>query len=298
MPDFWAKLSIMQSKNIKWYLLIVLSLIWGSSFILMKRGLEGLSPLQMGSLRIIFCAAFLLIVGFKSLTKIPLYKWKYIAATSLFGTFMPVYLFSIAQTEIDSSVSAILNSLVPLNTLIIGALIFGLQFQRRQYFGVIIGLAGSVLLVYNGAIDNPAQNYYYALFVVTATICYATNVNLIKKHLSDLTPLTISVGNFALMLIPALIILLCSGFTDVMVNPKVQTAMIYIVILGVLGTGIANIVFFRLIQMSSPVFASSVTYLIPIVACIWGLLDNESLSLAQGFGALVILVGVYFSARK
>ena len=288
----------MQSKNLKWYLLIVLACIWGSSFILMKRGLEGLTAFQMGSLRIIFCALFLLIVGFKSLKTIPLGKWKYITATALTGTFLPVYLFSIAQTEINSSVSAILNSLVPLNTLVIGALVFGLQFQRRQYFGVVIGLIGSILLVYNGAVDNPGQNYYFALFVVLATICYATNVNLIKKYLSDLSPLSITVGNFVVMLVPALIILFCSGFSDVMVKPEAQTAMMYIAILGILGTGIANIVFFRLIQMSSPVFASSVTYLIPIVACIWGLLDNESLSLAQGFGALVILIGVYFSARK
>lgn len=288
----------MQSKNLKWYLLIVLACIWGSSFILMKRGLEGLTAFQMGSLRIIFCALFLLIVGFKSLKTIPLGKWKYIAATALTGTFLPVYLFSIAQTEINSSVSAILNSLVPLNTLVIGALVFGLQFQRRQYFGVVIGLVGSILLVYNGAVDNPGQNYYFALFVVLATICYATNVNLIKKYLSDLTPLSIMVGNFVVMLVPALIVLFCSGFSDVMLKPEAQTAMMYIAILGILGTGIANIVFFRLIQMSSPVFASSVTYLIPIVACIWGLMDNESLSLAQGFGALVILIGVYFSARK
>src|SRR5690606_22231060 len=138
----------------------------------------------------------------------------------------------------------------------------------------------------------------YALFVVVATVCYALNVNLIKKYLSDLSPLSISVGNFSVMLIPAIIILFCSGFSDVVMKPEAQKAMIYIAILGVVGTGIANIVFFRLIQMSSPVFASSVTYLIPVVACIWGLLDNESLSLAQGFGALIILIGVYFSARK
>ncbi len=292
------KLKSMQSKNLKWYLLIILACVWGSSFILMKRGLEGLTASQMGALRIIFCGLFLLIIGFKSLKTIPLGLWKYIALTALVGTFMPVFLFAVAQTEINSSVSAILNSLVPLNTLVMGALLFGLQFQRRQYFGVVIGLIGSILLVYNGAMDNPNQNYFYALFVVVATICYALNVNLIKKYLSDLSPLSISVGNFSVMLIPAIIILFCSGFSDVVVNPEAQKAMMYIAILGIVGTGIANIVFFRLIQMSSPVFASSVTYLIPVVACIWGLLDNESLSLAQGFGALIILVGVYFSARK
>src|SRR5687767_11950801 len=190
----------MQSKQLKWYLLIILSLIWGSSFILIKRGLEGLNPFQLGSLRIIFCAVFLLIIGFKTLKNIPQGQWKYIALTALMGTFLPAFLFSIAQMQINSSVSAILNSLTPLNTLILGATVFGLGFQRRQLIGVVIGLVGCVLLIYNGAINNPNQNYYYALFVVVASICYATNVNLVKKYLSDLTPLTISTGNFTVML--------------------------------------------------------------------------------------------------
>lgn len=288
----------MQSKQLKWYLLALLSLIWGSSFILMKRGLEGLNPFQMGALRIIFCAVFLLIIGFKSLKSIPLGQWKFIALTSLFGTFMPVFLFSYAQTQINSSISAILNSLTPLNTLLIGATVFGLQFQRRQLFGVLIGLIGCTLLIYNGAINNPNQNYYYALFVVAASVCYASNVNLIKKYLSDLSPLSISTGNFVVMLLPALVILFFSGFADVATLPETHKAMMYVAVLAVLGTGVANIVFFRLIQMSSPIFASSVTYLIPVVAFGWGILDNESLTATQGLGAAIILIGVYFSARK
>lgn len=288
----------MQSKHFKWYLLLILALIWGSSFILMKRGLEGLNPFQLGSLRIIFCALFLLIVGFKNIAKIPPGTWKYIALTSLFGTFLPVYLFAIAQTQIHSSVSAILNSLTPLNTLIIGAVIFGVQFQKRQLFGVLIGLAGCIMLIYNGAINNPDQNHFFSLFVVVASCCYATNVNLIKRYLSDLSPMSISVGNFIVMLVPAIIILFCSGFTEVVVEPKAQTAMIYIAILAVLGTGVANLLFYKLIQMSSPIFSSSVTYLIPVVAFGWGLMDNESLTVIQGLGAAIILVGVYFSARK
>ena len=288
----------MQSKHLKWYLLIVLSLIWGSSFILIKRGLEGLNPFHLGSLRIIFCAVFLLIIGFKTLKNIPQGQWKYIALTALMGTFLPAFLFSIAQMQINSSVSAILNSLTPLNTLILGATVFGLGFQRRQLIGVVIGLVGCVLLIYNGAINNPNQNYYYALFVVVASICYATNVNLVKKYLSDLTPLTISTGNFTVMLIPAVLILCFSGFFDIASLPETHRSMMYIAILAIVGTGIANVIFFRLIQMSSPIFSSSVTYLIPIVAFGWGLFDGESLTLVQGLGAAIILVGVYFSARK
>ncbi|MDI5896685.1 DMT family transporter [Flavobacterium yafengii] len=288
----------MESKQLKWVYLMVLALVWGSSFILIKKGLIGLTALQLGSLRILFAAVFLLLIGFKSLSKIPLHKWKFIALTSLFGTFIPAYLFAIAQTEIDSSVSSILNSLTPLNTLILGALVFGLQFKRNQIFGILIGLIGSALLILNGAIHHPEQNYYYAILVLIASICYAVNVNLIKKYLHDLSPLSITTGNFMVLFFPAFIILFFSGFFEVMHDVKVQESVLFIVILGVVGTGIANILFFKLIQMSSPVFATSVTYLIPVVAFCWGLLDNEMLTVVQFFGAFIVLIGVYLSAKK
>nr|WP_314836458.1 EamA family transporter [uncultured Flavobacterium sp.] len=288
----------MISKQLKWVYLVVLSLVWGSSFILIKKGLIGLTAFQLGSLRIIFAAIFLLLIGFKSLAKIPRRQWKYIALTSMFGTFVPAYLFAIAQTQIDSSVSSILNSLTPLNTLILGTLAFGLQFRRNQIFGVLIGLIGSALLILNGAIHHPEQNYYYAILVLIASICYATNVNLIKKYLSDLTPVSITTGNFLVLLFPATIILFFSDFFEVVQLATVQKSVLFIMILGVVGTGIANILFFKLIQMSSPVFATSVTYLIPVVAFFWGLLDHEMLTPVQFIGAFIILVGVYLSAKK
>ena len=288
----------MDAKQLKWVYLIVLSLIWGSSFILIKKGLIGLSPIQLGSLRIVFASFFLLLIGFKSLAKIPHHQWKFIALTSLFGTFIPAYLFAIAQTQIDSSVSSILNSLTPLNTLVLGAMAFGLQFRRNQIFGVLIGLLGSMLLIFNGAMHHPEQNYYYAFLVLIASVCYAINVNLIKKYLSDLTPLSISTGNFLILLFPALIVLFFSGFFDVVQIDEVKQSVFFILILGVVGTGIANIIFFKLVQMSSPVFATSVTYLIPVVAFSWGLLDNEMLTPIQFLGAFIILGGVYLSAKK
>ena len=288
----------MQTATLKWFLLTILALIWGSSFILIKKGLVSLSPMQLGSLRIIFSAVFLLIIGFKSLTQIKQYQWKYIALTSLFGTFIPAFLFAVAQTQISSSVSSILNSLTPLNTLIIGGVAFGLTFKRSQILGVIIGLIGTLLLIINGALNHPNQNYWYTILVLIASICYATNVNLLKKYLSDVKPLSISTGNFVVMLFPALIVLFSTDFMNVVKNTEVQNSMIYIVILGVVGTGIANIIFFKLIQMSSPVFATSVTYLIPVVAFFWGLLDNEMLTPIQFIGAFIILVGVYLSSKK
>ncbi|MFB0909979.1 MAG: DMT family transporter, partial [Flavobacterium sp.] len=285
----------MESKQLKWIYLVGLALIWGSSFILIKKGLMGLSALQVGSLRIIFAAIFLLLIGFRSLSKIPKEKWKFIAMTSMFGTFIPAFLFAIAQTEIDSSVTSILNSLTPLNTLVLGALVFGVGFERRQVWGVVIGLLGSLLLVFNGAMNHPNQNYYYAILVIIASICYAVNVNLIKKFLSDLSPVSITTGNFLVLLFPSLAILYFTGFSEVIQVEKVQHSVVFIMILGIVGTGIANIVFFKLIQMSSPVFATSVTYLIPVVAFFWGLLDNEMLTSVQFIGAFIILIGVYLS---
>lgn len=288
----------MSATRVKWFFLILLALIWGSSFILIKRGLIGLTPFQLGSLRIIFAAVFLLVIGFRTLPKIPQGQWKFIALTSLFGTFIPAYLFSVAQTQIDSSVSSILNSLTPLNTLVLGFLFFGLSFKRNQVFGVIIGLFGSALLILNGAMNHPSQNYYYAILVLIASVCYATNVNLIKKYLSDLSPLTISTGNFLVLLLPATAVLYFSDFSQVYQIEKVQHSIYYIMILGIVGTGIANILFFKLIQISSPVFATSVTYLIPVVAFFWGLLDNEMLTPVQFLGAFIILGGVYLSSKK
>ena len=145
---------------------------------------------------------------------------------------------------------------------------------------------------------HPNQNYYYAFLVLIASICYATNVNLIKKYLSDLPPLSITTGNFLVLLFPALAVLYSTDFFAMTYGEEVQESVLYILILGVLGTGIANIIFFKLIQISSPVFATSVTYLIPVVAFFWGMLDQELLTPVQLFGAFIVLVGVYLSARK
>lgn len=285
--------------NKKWYLLVFLGCVWGSSFLLMKLGLKGVNTVQLGSLRILFAAVFLILIGFKHIAKIPLHKWKYIALTSVFGTFLPVYLFATALAKIDGSISSILNSLTPLNTLIVGMLFFQMDVQRRQIFGVIIGFVGCVLLVLFGEGENTTENYSYALLIVLASVFYGINVNLIKKYLSDLKPLTISTGNFIVMLIPTLIVLYFSGFFEIIHEVKVQTSIGFIAILGIVGTGLSNILFFKLIQISSPVFASSVTYLIPVVAIILGyFIMDETLTLVQGVGALVVLLGVYFSSRK
>lgn len=284
----------MGNKQLRWVYLIVLSVIWGSSFILMKRALIGLTPIQVGALRILITAAFLLLIGFKRIFKIKRRHWYYLTINGFIGSFFPAFLFAYAIQKIDSSVASILNSLTPLNTLIFGAIIFGFGFRKRQLIGVIIGLMGTVMLILKGAEVNPRQDYFYASFILLSSIGYALNINILKKYLHDLDALSITVGNFFLLIIPTLFVLWYSDFfTTFEVNESNKTAILYISILAVFGTGVAKIMFNRLIQISTPIFSSSVTYLIPIVAITWGIFDNEKITFLQIISGFIIMLGVY-----
>lgn len=278
----------------KWIYLLLLSLIWGSSFILMKKALIGLTSIEIGALRILITAVFLIIIGFKSLRKIKKRHWKWIFYSGVLGTFFPSFLFAFAIRGIDSSIASILNSVTPLNALWVGLVFFGFAFKRKQFIGILIGLIGTIVLIYQSADMNPNQNYWYALLPIVSSVGYGFNVNIIKKHLQDLDALAITTGNFVLLLPFALFVLLYSGFfTSFEFTPVTKSALMYIAILAVLGTGIAKVMFNKLIQISSPVFSSSVTYLIPIVAVMWGILDGEKLSTLQFFAATIILLGVW-----
>lgn len=289
----------MFSKNIKWLYLGILALVWGSSFILMKKALLGLTPIQLGALRIIITAVFLLLIGFKSLKRIEKHQWKYIAYTAALGTFFPAFMFAFAVSYLDSSIVAILNSLTPFNTLIFGAWVFGFAIKKKQIIGVLIGLVGTLILILNGANLNPDQNYWFAFLIFIASIGYAFNVNMIKKHLNEVSALGITAGNFVLMIVPAFIILISTDFfTEFEMTKTNMSSLGYITVLAVLGTGIAKVLFNKTVQMSSPIFASSVTYLIPLVAVFWGILDGEKLSLIQAIAGVVILLGVYLVNKK
>ena len=290
----------MHFKNKKWLILVVLSIIWGSSFILIKKGLIGLTPLQLGALRIVISAIFVFIFGFQSLKKIPKNKWKWLIISGFIGTFFPVFLFAFAETEIDSSIASILNSLVPLNTILLGFAIFKIASTKRQIIGVIVGFFGTALLIVSGAQLNPDQNYMYAGFVLISGVMYGVNVNIIKRYLQDLKAISIAFGNFAAIIVPALIVLSFTNFftIETLQNPIVITSIGYVVILSAFGTALAKVLFNKLVQMATPVFASSVTYLMPVVAVAWGILDGEGFSVWQVFATLLILVGVYLANRR
>jgi drug/metabolite transporter (DMT)-like permease len=274
--------------------------MWGSSFILIKKGLEGLSPIQVGAFRVTVTAVILIVFGFKKLKKIPNKAWKWLGVSGLIGTLLPSFLFAYAETEIDSAVASILNSTVPLLALLVGVFFFKSKFIKSQFFGVMIGLLGCVVLILIGANTNPNQNYWYAVLPVIASLMYAFNANVIKSYLQHISALGIAAGSFVLLIVPAIVILIFTGFfnTEFLSQPETQTSMLYVSLLAVLGTALAKIIFNRLIQLSNPVFSTSVTYLIPIVALFWGIIDGESFSLWQLIAGGIILFGVYISNLK
>lgn len=292
----------MPNTSLKWIYLVVLSIIWGSSFILIKKGLIGLEPLQLGALRILFSAGVLLLFGWKSLKTIKSLEWKWIGISALLGTGIPVFLFAFAETEIDSAVVGILNSSVPLLAFVFGILLFGATFIKQQFIGVLIGLIGAGALIYVGSQINEGQNYWYSLLVILAASLYALNVNIIKKYLQEVSALAIAAGNFVFLVVPALSILWYSDFfkLPVMTDSGLQESVGYIVLLSIFGTAIAKVMFNKLVQISNPVFASSVTYLMPIVSVSWGLLDGENFTTLQFITTLVIITGVYIgnSSKK
>jgi len=284
----------MEHKQLRWIYLAALSVIWGSSFILMKYALVGLTAMQVGSLRVLITALFLLLIGFKRIFKIKRRHWYYLMLNGVIGSFIPAFLMAYTVEKMDSSVVSILNSLTPLNTLIFGALLFGFGFRKRQLIGVLIGLLGTLILILKGAELNPNQDYFYSSFILIASICYALNINILKKYLYDIDALSITVANFVLLIIPTLILLGFTGFfSDFEFTESSVKGLFYLSILAVFGTGLAKLMFNRLIQIASPIFSSSVTYIIPIVAITWGVLDGEKITLIQVAAAFVILFGIY-----
>ena len=290
----------MFQNNKKWIFLFLLAFIWGSSFILIKKGLIGFTPLQLGSLRIIITALLLFLVGFKSLKNLPKNTLKWIFISGFLGTFFPAFLFAYAETEIDSAIASILNSIVPINTIFFGFLAFKMHSSKRQVLGVLTGFAGTFLLITNGASINPNQNYWYAFLVIIATVMYAFSINIIKRHLQNVSPIAIAVGNFAIIIIPAFIVLIFSGFftSQVIQGPDFTISLFYIFLLSLFGTAIAKVLFNNLVQISTPIFASSVTYMMPIIAVSWGVLDGESFGFWQGVATVIILLGVYLANSK
>jgi len=288
-----------------WFLLIILAFIWGSSFILMKRGLfsangdETLLPRQLAGLRIALAGLVLLPVAIKHRKAITKQNWKFLLIVGLLGNGIPAFLFAVAQTHISSSLSGLLNSLVPLFTMLLGYFVFKIKTKWFNALGVIIGLGGALGLIVASKNTEGESDFWFSMLVVAATLCYAISVNVIKSKLHEVKSLAITSLGFGFLIVPCLFYL---GTTDIILRldvvPGAWSSLGYTAILSLVGTGLAVVLFNGLIKETTAIFASSVTYLIPIVAIGWGVLDGEVLSGGQIMFALVILSGVYLVNKK
>jgi drug/metabolite transporter (DMT)-like permease len=275
-----------------WGSFFVLTLAWGSSFILVKRGMVALSPWQVASLRLATAGLALSPIAFKYFKTIPPPKLKYIAIVGFTGLGIPAYMFCAAQLGLSSSLVGVLNALTPAFTFIIGISFFGQKAKGLQMLGLLIGFAGSAILILVNAKGQVALNAY-ALFVVAATVCYGINTNLVKKYLVGINPTHMTAVSVTIVGALALIHLLTTDFLTVaQTAPHGWASLAAAVTLGLVGTAFAQIVFNRLLAISSAVFASSITYFIPIVAVMWGVWDGEVLLLWHYLGMACIIGGI------
>lgn len=280
-------------------ILIFLAIIWGSSFILMKRGLEQFTPPQVASIRLTVAFLCLLPFVFRDVKKIPKVKWKFIAVSGIFGNGIPAYLFTAAQTVVSSALAGILNSITPLFTMILGYFFFHSKFSPIRIAGVIIGLAGTVYLIRMNSGGTFSADVPHVLFIVLATLFYATSVNVIRHRLSDVK--SIHIAGFALCFAgpPAAVYLFTTDFVErISSGSPALMSFMYICLLAVFGTAISIVIFNYLIKISGALFAASCTYLIPVVAIFWGYADNESLGISLFIGMAMILAGVYLIGRN
>lgn len=283
----------------RWFLLIVLALTWGSSFILIKKSLLAFTPYQIGAFRVGISGLILAYIGIPALLKMDKKTLFWISLTGFFGNFLPMFLFPIAQTRVSSSLAGILDSLVPVFVLVLGFFLFGIKSRWLQVLGALIGFSGAALLMYFSEANTEESNIGFALLVVLATACYALAGLIIKERLQHVPALHLSSGVFSVWMVPSFLILIFSGFfSDFEATPQTIESLGYMSILTVLGTAIAIILYYKLIQNTTPVFASTVTYLLPLVAVIWGLLDGEKFSFWYVIGGLLILWGIYLIREK
>ena len=283
----------------KWGTLIILSIIWGSSYILIKKGLTGLTPIQLGSLRMIITTLIIVPFSLSVLKQIPKNKIKWIVYSAFIGTFFPNYLFAFAETEISSAVAGVMVSLTPLFTLLISVIFFNEKFLKKQFFGVVVGFVGILILVNNEFLIS-GLNLLYVSFTILAAFFYAINANILKYKLPNISAVAIIGMSFIFLCVPAFFILLSTDFPILTFtnDSLILESIFYIVVLAVFGTAIAKVLYIKLLAISSPVFSVSTTYLIPVVAIIWGILDGEEFKLIQFLGTLVILIGVYLVTKK
>ena len=291
----------MKNKDLlAWSLLILLAIIWGSSPILIKKALVKLDPFEIGALRLTLASFVLMPFLLKNLREIKRKDYFILFISGIVGNVIPYFLYPIAQTKIDSATSGVLTSLTPFFALIIGVIFYKLKATKNNIIGLIIGFLGTFLLILFSGSSGGFTADVFGLFVVAATLLYGINLNLVKYHLNHLKPITItSFSIVSILPITFYILFFLSPFYDHLNDfdfYKVELG--YVLILGVLGTSIATIIFYNLIKIKDTVFASMVTYLMPLVAISLGVIDGEKINEVQLFGMALILTGVFINGKK
>lgn len=281
-----------------WFFMFLLALVWGASFIFIKKSVQIFSPLQMAVWRMSLATIAYLPIAVIFWHKIDWKRWRPLIVVALFGSAIPNFFFAVAQQHVNSSLAGILNSLTPLFTLITGTLFFRKQFSRNNLIGVVLGLSGASLLILYNAQTAVSGNAFYAALCVLATVCYAINANSMSRYLHDMHPAAIASAAFMIAGLPFLLGLPATGALEAAgTHPEGWVGVGYIAYLAVLGTVGGSILYFRLIQRTSTIFATSVTYLLPITSIVIGMFDGEKLLPTDLLGVGIILTGLYL-ARK
>ncbi|MGD0341897.1 MAG: DMT family transporter [Bacteroidales bacterium] len=281
-----------QDKIWHWLAVAILSLIWGTSYILMKKGLRSFSPYQIASLRVLISAVCMLPFALRNLWRINKKNFRSILIIGFFGTGIPSFLYPLAQTRLDSSLTGMLNTLSSVFTLVIGILFYKRKAIRSQIAGVLLGFLGAAGLLYSGSLTFN----FFGLFVVLATLMNGFSNNEVSK-VEGLNGLQITSLSFFILIPFALALLLSTDMRAINLTPHWVQNLGYIAILSVLGSALANAIYYFLVRDTSPVIASVVAYFIPIVATLWGLSDNEHPAPTMFISVLLILAGVYLINR-
>ena len=285
--------------NNRWFLLLFISITWGSSFILIKKSLLVFTPYEIGAIRVVGSGLILASIGIPALVRMKRSTLLWVIIAGFFGNFVPMFLFPIAQTQVSSSLAGILDSLVPIFILAFGFLFFGIKSKFTQVIGAIIGFIGAASLIFFSEGNSEESQFGYALLIILGGASYAINSLIVKEKLPELDAIKLTAAVYSFWAIPAGIILY---FTGVIQNFEMSDAYVelifYMAFLSVFGTAIAMLLYFKLIQNTSAVFARISSYLLPVVAIIWGILDDEEFSFWYIIGGILIAIGIYLIREK
>lgn len=282
----------------KWFYLAALTLIWGSSYILIKIGLQGYGYVESATLRLMAAGVTFLPLGLRYINRIPRRKMPLVVLSGMLAMFMPSYLFSLSQQHLQSSVAGILVAMTPAFTLVFSVVFFRKTYSLLQVAGLVLGLLCCITLsvISSGSITFSLNVYVF--LIVAATMCYGLNINVVKQYLSDIPPLHLSAVAVSINGLIAFAAVFIPNYEQFEFSAAILPSLVALLTLGILATALAQLIHNKLISVSSPLFASTMTYLIPVVAVMWGFLDHEPLIALHFIAIAGILVSVYMIRRE